>query len=67
MVVGLSLTRELWLSFSCSGGGFARTFVASRRCASILPIAGKTVRVHCILVYDVPNSAKCWRCTTIES
>ena len=60
MIVGESFSRELWSSFSGSGGGYVRTFVASRRCASIRLIAGKTVRVRYLLVYDVPNSSKCW-------
>ena len=55
-----SFSREFWSSFSGSGGGFVRTFVASRRCASIRLIVGKTVKVCCLLVYDVPNSAKYW-------
>ena len=28
---------------------------------------GKTVRVRCLLVYDVHNSTKCWMWTTVES
>ena len=60
MVVMVSLTKVFWSLFSGSGGGFARTFVALRRYASIQIIAGKYVRVRCLLVYDVPNSTKRW-------
>ena len=41
--------------------------MASRRCASIQLIAGKTVRVRCLLMSDVPKSIKCWLYTTAES
>ena len=47
IIVGVSLPVKLGSSY---GGGFARIFMTSRRCASIRLMAGKTVRVRCLLV-----------------